>query len=108
MILRMVKLTKGEVSHIAKLAKLLISDDETKKFQKELVDVISYIDELSMVDTKSLTGSSRATNLINVLRSDEVSPARYISPDESLKEAPKSHNNFFAVALIIKTKDVKD
>lgn len=104
----MSKLTKSEVIHIAALAKLPLSDSETDKFQDELEKVISYIDELSMVDTKSLKGSVRAIDLINVLRDDEINSSRYISPEDTLKQAKKSHSNFFAVPLIIKTKDVKD
>ena len=87
----MPKLTKKDVLHVAKLAKLSLTSFETSKFQKQLAKVIDYISELNEVDTAGVEPTSQTTGLENVFRQDVV------KTEQSL-----SHNGHFVVEAVIK------
>ncbi len=72
------KLSKEEVRKIAALAKLTLSEQEEKKFQTQLSDVLSYIDKLNEVDTSKVKPTSQVTGLENVFKQDSVDPSRYV------------------------------
>ena len=65
-------LTIEEVQHIAKLARLDLTDAEVARFQTELSGIMSYIDTLSEVDTTGVEETAQVTGMVNRLRSDEV------------------------------------
>ncbi len=66
------QLTTTQVRHIAKLARLNISDDEVDKFATELTSILQYIDMLQEVDTKNVEASTQVTGLTNGNRVDEI------------------------------------
>ena len=90
---------KFDVSHVAKLANLLLTDSEKKKFEKQLKDTIEYIENLNEVKTEGVEPTSQVTGLENVLREDEVSPS--LSQDEALSNAKSTHNGFFKMKRIL-------
>lgn len=90
---------KINVSHIAKLANLPLSDEETKKFDKQLSEVLQYIEKLNELDTKNVEPTSQVTGLENVLRSDET--ASSLTQEQALSNAPKQYNGFFEVKGIL-------
>ncbi|MBW6440971.1 Asp-tRNA(Asn)/Glu-tRNA(Gln) amidotransferase subunit GatC [Patescibacteria group bacterium] len=59
-----------EVKHIADLARIELTAQETKKFASELSDVLGYIDQLSEVDTSKIEPVSQVTGTINAIRDD--------------------------------------
>ncbi len=65
-------LTEEQVRHVAKLARLKLSDEEVKKFSGQLSGVLEYVDILKEVDTDGVEITSQVTGLKNVLRKDEV------------------------------------
>src|SRR3989338_5901174 len=77
-----------DVSHIAKLANLPLSDEEKKKFEKQLEETLSYIEHLKEVDTKGITPTSQVTGLENVERDDITTPS--LTQEQALKNAPKT------------------
>ena len=80
-------LTKDEVRHIAKLARLNLSDEEVEKFTKELSSILEYVDQLQEVDTKGVEPTAQVTGLHNSFRSDEVKPSEAL-PDDLLAASP--------------------
>jgi aspartyl-tRNA(Asn)/glutamyl-tRNA(Gln) amidotransferase subunit C len=60
-------LTKDQVRHIAKLARLQIADEELEKFAKELTSILGYVDMLGEVDTKSVSHTAQVTGITNAL-----------------------------------------
>lgn len=68
----MTQLTADQVRHIAKLARLQLSDAEVEKFAKELTNILQYVDMLREVDTKDVAATSQVTGLQNAFRDDEV------------------------------------
>jgi len=69
-------LTDDQVRHIAKLARIHLSDDEVKKFAKQLSDVLDYMDILNEVDTEGIAETGQVTGLKNVMEKDEVLTAQ--------------------------------
>lgn len=68
-------LTEEQVRHVAKLARLNLTDEEVKKFAGQLSGVLEYVDILKEVDTEGVEITSQVTGLKNVMRKDEVVPS---------------------------------
>ncbi len=94
----MVSKMKIDVTHVAKLANLPLSNEESKKFQKQLSETVSYIDELREVDTKNIPPTSQVTGKINEFREDEVKPS--LSQEDALKNASKTKSGMFVSKIV--------
>lgn len=68
------KLTKEQVQHIAKLARLKLSEAEVEKFQTQLSGILDYVEQLNEVNTDKVEPTAQVTGLINVKREDKVEP----------------------------------
>lgn len=66
------QLSQEQVRHIAKLARLGLSDDEVKKFSTQLTNILQYIEVLNEVDTTSVEMTNQVTGLKNVMRDDVI------------------------------------
>ena len=64
-------LSEEQVRHIAKLAKLELSNEEVRKFAGQLTNVLEYIDVLNEVDTEGVEPTSQVTGLTNVTEGDD-------------------------------------
>ena len=80
-------LTKEEVLHIAKLARLELKDEEVEKFRTQLSEILEYVGQLSKVDTTGIEPISQITGLQNVLREDRVES--FEDREAMLKQFPK-------------------
>ncbi|MDD5041566.1 MAG: Asp-tRNA(Asn)/Glu-tRNA(Gln) amidotransferase subunit GatC [Candidatus Peribacteraceae bacterium] len=65
-------LTPTQVRHIAKLARLTLSDSEVEKFSRELTQILDYIEKLKEVKTEGVEPMSQITGLGNVTRADGI------------------------------------
>lgn len=65
-------LSEEEVRHVAKLARIYLTDDEVKRFSKQLSGVLEYVDILGELDTENVECTSQVTGLKNVLSKDEI------------------------------------
>jgi aspartyl-tRNA(Asn)/glutamyl-tRNA(Gln) amidotransferase subunit C len=88
-----------DVEYVAKLARLKLSEEEKKKFQKELDKIIRYIDQLNQVDTENIPPTSYVVPMQNVLREDEVKPS--LTRKEVLANAPHKKEGYFRVLNVI-------
>ncbi len=68
----MTSLSQDQVRHIAKLARLRLSDADVKKMSTELTSILTYIDTLNEVDTKNVEPTAQVTGRSTVLRDDVV------------------------------------
>ncbi len=83
----MSSLTKAQVEHIAKLARLSLTPAEVEKMAKELSSILTYVEKLKEVDTDDVLPTAQVTGLETVLRSDEILK-NPISPDALLECSP--------------------
>ncbi len=75
-------LTKDQVKHIAKLARLALSEGELELFAHQLSDILSYVEVLNEVNTDQVEATSQVTGLQSVTRKDEVK--RFATKEELL------------------------
>ncbi len=90
---------KIDVSHVAKLANLPLSEEEKKKFEKQLSETLDYVNQLEEIDTKGVEPTSQVTGLENVTREDVATPS--LPQEEVLKNSKNTHNGFFKVKAIL-------
>lgn len=96
------KITSDEVKHIAKLAKLSLSDELIQKFSDQLTKVLDFMSSISQLDTKELNETYQVTGLENVFREDIIDESRVLSQKEALSNAKKTHNGYFVVESVFK------
>jgi len=83
----MAALTAAQVRHIAKLARLEISDDEVEKYAKELSAILDYVEKLKEVKTDGVEPTAQVTGQANVLREDAIED-KGITTDALLSTSP--------------------
>ena len=86
-------LTKQEVEHIAKLARLGISAEEKEKFTTQLSSILEYFEQLKEVDTEGVEPTAQVTGLENVYVQDTVNQIGKEVRDKLLKQAPVTEND---------------
>jgi aspartyl-tRNA(Asn)/glutamyl-tRNA(Gln) amidotransferase subunit C len=79
-------ISEEQVKHIAKLARLKLTDKEIKKFSGQLSDILKYVEILNKVDTEKVEETSQVTGLTNVSEKDEIT--RKCEGDELLLSSP--------------------
>jgi aspartyl-tRNA(Asn)/glutamyl-tRNA(Gln) amidotransferase subunit C len=94
------KLTKAEVEHVAKLARLDLSAAEITKFQEQLGQILDYIDKINEVDTTDVEPTWQVTGLKNVMRPDKVDD--YERSDDLVAMAPASDDDQVKVKSVFK------
>lgn len=87
------------VEHIARLARLDLSDEEERLFGSQLSDILRYVEKLDELDTSAVEPTSHVLELTNVMRDDRPRPS--LPPDEALSNAPDRVENFYRVPRII-------
>ena len=93
------RISLSEVRHVARLARLQLSDEELDRFAAQLGDVLDHASEIDSLDTDDVEPTSHPYPLVNVLRRDE--PAPTLSPEEALSQAPVSEDGQFRVPQVL-------
>ncbi|MFQ6117961.1 MAG: Asp-tRNA(Asn)/Glu-tRNA(Gln) amidotransferase subunit GatC, partial [Candidatus Bipolaricaulia bacterium] len=88
-----------EVLHIAKLAKLELTEEEVELFQEQLGKILDYFKKLEEVNTEGVELLKHVVATENIFREDE--PQDSLSPEEALKNAPKRRDDYFEVPKVI-------
>jgi aspartyl-tRNA(Asn)/glutamyl-tRNA(Gln) amidotransferase subunit C len=91
-------ITVANVKHVAKLARLSLTEDECSQFTEQLDKIIGYFDELSEVDTNGIEPMSHPIPKGNVLREDVV--VRSATREQLMEGAPVKEGSFFRVPRI--------
>ncbi len=93
------KITKQEVEHVAKLARLELSDQEKGKLTDQLSNILSYVEKLSELDTRGVEPTSHVLDINNVMREDI--PASSLPQEKALSNAPEKAAGHYKVPKII-------
>jgi aspartyl-tRNA(Asn)/glutamyl-tRNA(Gln) amidotransferase subunit C len=88
-----------DVAHVARLARLNLTAEETELFQEQLARVLEYAEKLREPDTGHVDNDSGAEALFDVLRQDE--PCPWFTADEALRNAPRQANDLFVVPKVV-------
>jgi len=91
--------TINEVRHIAKLARIAMSDEELARLEPELNNILGWIEQLAEVDTEGVEPLTAVIEQKLRLRDDVVNDGD--CRDEVLANAPDAQHGFFAVPKVI-------
>ncbi|MBI9075889.1 MAG: Asp-tRNA(Asn)/Glu-tRNA(Gln) amidotransferase subunit GatC [Desulfatibacillum sp.] len=93
------KITEEEVRHVAKLARLDLTDEEVTVFSRQVGDILDYVDQLNSVDTQGVEGTSHAISVNNAFREDKAVDS--MDPDLALSNAPEREDTDIIVPKVL-------
>ncbi len=96
---RIMKISREEVVHVAHLARLNLSEGELVKMTEQLDTILSYFDKLSELDTDNVVPTTHAHKSVNAFREDKVIES--LSREDALANAPEDNGEMFKVPRII-------
>ena len=86
---------REQVLHVARLARLRLTDDEVQNMTGELSSILDHIEKIGELDLDDVAPTSHVVELENVLRADEPRPS--LERERALAEAPDSDGTGFRV-----------
>jgi len=92
-------ISREDVEHVARLARLALTDAEKERMREQLDAILTYIDKLKTLDVEGVEPTSHAVPLVNVMRDDEITPC--LPQDEAVANAPDPSGEFFRVPRIL-------
>jgi aspartyl-tRNA(Asn)/glutamyl-tRNA(Gln) amidotransferase subunit C len=92
------EITRDQVLHVAKLARLALTDDEVERFREQLSAILEAVGKVSELDLEGVPPTSHPLDLVNVLAEDEPRPC--LSRVEALANAPDPEGGFFGVPAV--------
>ena len=93
------KLSREEVLHIARLARIALTEAEIAKFSEQLSNLLDNFEILQQVDTEGVPPTAQSVDLQSVMRDDEVAPS--LPPDDILANAPRREGDCFRVRAVL-------
>lgn len=90
---------QATVRHIARLARIKVSDDEAQKLEGELSAIIHWVEQLDAVDTDGIEPMTSVIEVEMKQREDKVTDGAI--PDDIVGNAPERDNHFFLVPKVV-------
>ena len=90
---------KSDIEHIARLAKLKLTDKEIEKFAVELTPVLKYVDQLKELSTEDVEPLITASDIEYWMREDKVE--RIATAEDAVANAPERAGNLFKVPPVV-------
>ena len=95
----MSQISRDEVAHLARLARLALTDDELDSYAGQLDAILEHVSQIQSVDVTGVVPTGNPLKDVNVFRTDVVAPC--LTQDEALAQAPKAVDGRFAVPRIL-------
>ena len=92
-------ITRADVEHVARLARLALTADEITRFTEELGHILEHAADLATLDLGDVEPTAHPLPLTNVMRPDEIRPS--LPRDEVLAQAPAVEDGRFRVPRIL-------
>jgi len=93
------RISAADVAHVARLARLDITDDELERFTEQLGAVLDHANDVAALDTHDVPPTAHPLPLRNVFRDDVPQPS--LDRDEVLAQAPAAEDGRFRVPRIL-------
>jgi aspartyl-tRNA(Asn)/glutamyl-tRNA(Gln) amidotransferase subunit C len=93
-------LSREQVQHIARLARVGLSEEDIGRFSEQLSEILDYFERLRQVDTEGIPPTAHTLPLHNVMREDDE-PAPSLSSEDVLANAPVREGDHFRVKVIL-------
>jgi aspartyl-tRNA(Asn)/glutamyl-tRNA(Gln) amidotransferase subunit C len=88
-------ITPEDVSYVARLARLRLSEEEQERMTRELSAVLGYVEHMNELELDGVEPTARVVDLVNVLRQDTPRPS--LPLDVALSNAPDEADGGFGV-----------
>ncbi|GFG49897.1 Asp-tRNA(Asn)/Glu-tRNA(Gln) amidotransferase GatCAB subunit C [Mycolicibacterium agri] len=95
----MSQISRDEVAHLARLARLALTDEELDSYASQLDAILEHVSRIQAVDVTGIEATDNPLTSVNVTRPDTVEPG--LSQREALSQAPASAEGRFAVPRIL-------
>jgi len=95
-------ISQDHIEHLAKLARLGITEDEKKKYAKQISSILDYFEQLKEVDTKNVAPMAHVFGLKNITQEDKAK--QYFSQEKVLAEAPQIEKKQIKVKKVLSHK----
>ncbi len=92
-------LSPDQVKHIARLARIAVSDDDVAQLSAQLSDILDHFESLGAVDTTEVEPTAHPLPLANVMRADEERPS--LPQAEALANAPEAEDGYLRVRAVL-------
>ena len=92
-------LSREEVLHVAKLARVGLSEADVTKFRQQLSQILEHFEALSAIDTTDVPPTTHTLPLQNVMAEDE--PTSSLGQADVLANAPESQDGFLRVRAVL-------
>ncbi len=93
------RISRADVVHVARLARLRLDDDEIDLFTGQLGDILAHAADIEALDVGDIPPTSHPLPLVNVMRADVVTPS--VDRDEVLAQAPAPEDGRFRVPPVL-------
>jgi len=97
-------ITRKDVEHVARLARLALSEEEKERYTEQLGQILTYIDKMSGINTDQVPPTTHVLPLSNVWREDRCEPSTAEtlgSTEDILANAPEREGPLFKVKKVI-------
>ena len=88
-------ISRDEVVHVARLARLALTDEEVERFQQQLSAILEAVGKVSELDLEGFEPTAHPLDVANVYAADEPRPC--LPVEEALANAPDREGDFFRV-----------
>ena len=95
----MSQISRDEVAHLARLARLALTDDELDNYAGQLDAILTHVGQIQAVDVTGVEPTDNPLKAVNVTRQDQTAPC--LTQQEALAEAPEALDGRFAVPKIL-------
>lgn len=93
------KISREQVEHVARLARLALSEQEIDNLTGDMDAILGYVDKLNELDTDHIVPTAHAVPMENAFRADTARPS--IGTDKALQNAPEASDCCFLVPKVI-------
>ena len=93
------KISPEQVRHVAKLARLALTDEEVARFGPQLESILEYVAKMDRLDVTNVEPMAHPLPITNVLRQDVVTDS--LPVEKVLQNAPETDGPFFKVPKVI-------
>ena len=97
----MSRITEDQVKKVAELARLRLNNNQVRHHAEQIEKILDYINQLEKIDTNEVPCTTRAIEVINVVRKDLNK--KFEDRDGLLNLAPSREDDFFKVPKIVKS-----
>lgn len=93
------KITREEVRHVAKLARLDLTDAEVDRMTGQLDAILTYVAKLDELETTGVVATTHTQQVVNAFRDDAVRPS--LPREQALANGPEQNGESFVVPRVI-------